>query len=202
MMQRPPGVFFDDMEYPEEWGPMDDRIADRGGGDGLEPPKAAECPIGDMEYPEDWGPMDDGIADGGGGDGLEPQAAATGGERVPVAPPDRPSVQGLEPLPAAGASTGSTDMRRNPLAPPRVGSAFRGRTHYPRRDPRHTGPRLLHAGGIEICRGFNRGSCGGPGGPACRHGRAHACSQCGRPHPVTTCTTPEADWPEKEGALV
>ena len=181
---------------------MDDEFADGGGGDGLEPPKAAECPIGDMEYPEDWGPMDDGIADGGGGDGLEPQAAATGGERVPVTPPDRPSVQGLEPLPAAGASAGSTDMRRNPLAPPRAGSAYRGRTHYPRRDPRHTGPRLLHAGGIEICRGFNRGSCGGPGGPACRHGRAHACSQCGRPHPVTTCTTPEADWPEKEGAVV
>ena len=181
MAQRPPGSF--------------DVINDLDDDDDEQTPAApagAECPIGDMEYPEDWGPFNDRAAAGGGCGGPEPEAGAFDGERVPTTPRGR--------TPEASSSVGP-DMRRNPLARTR-GSDFRGRTHYPRRDPRHTGPRLLHWDGIEICRGFNRGSCGGPGGADCRHGRAHACSQCGRPHPAADCSTPEAEWPEKEGAVV
>ena len=196
MAQRPPGSFDvinnldddDDEQTPAA-------------------PAGAECPLGDMEYPEDWGRMDDWVAAGGGCVGPEPEAAATGGERGPATPRGRTPPRDPEPHPAASGSEGpvrpAPDMRRNPLAPVRrEGSQFRGRTHYPRCDPRHTGPRLLHAGGIEICRGYNRGSCGGPGGADCRHGRAHACNQCGRPHPASDCATPEAEWPEKEGAVV
>ena len=87
------------------------------------------------------------------------------------------------------------------LIPPPPAGAFGSRTirrgHFPRRDPRHTGPRPLHAGGgVEICRQFNRGRCGGQ---ACAHNRAHVCSQCGvAGHAATGCTTPESVWLAKE----
>ena len=203
MAQRPPGSF--------------DVINDLSGDDDEQTPAApagAECPLGDLlsEYPEDWGPMDDWVAAGGGCGGPAPGAALAGGDRVPTTPRGRTPQRFQESHPAAsgsrdpaGPAPGAQRRDRNPLAPVhRDGSRsqYRGRTHFPRRDPRHTGPRLLHAGGIEICRGYNRGSCGGPGGADCRHGRAHACNQCGRPHPATDCATPEAEWPEKEGAVV
>ena len=85
------------------------------------------------------------------------------------------------------------------LPPP--AEAARSRTvqrgHFPRRNPRHAGPRFLHAGGgAEICRQFNRGRCGGQ---VCAHNKAHVCSQCGvAGHAATGCTTPESAWPAKE----
>ena len=94
----------------------------------------------------------------------------------------------LNPPPPAEASGRRTDRRG----------------HFPRWDPRHTGPRLLHAdGGAEICRQFNRGRCVGvelgDGRLGCTHNRAHVCSRCGAAgHAVTTCTTLESALPAKE----
>ena len=89
------------------------------------------------------------------------------------------------------------------LNPPPPAESARSRIvrrgHFPRRDPRHAGPSLLHAGGgAEIRRQFNRGKCVRQ---VCAHNvnTAHVRSQCGvAGHAATGCTTPESAWPAKE----
>ena len=116
-------------------------------------------------YPEEWGPFD-----------LPPPE----GTAVPDAPPgvfaDREPAEPLRPPPAAPAGPQAADYPEDwgPLeevapcafeeqdiwasliTPPPAGAELHrpaGPLPLPRRDPRHTRPRLLHAGGgVEICR--------------------------------------------------
>ena len=149
-----------------------------------------EAPPAECEYPEEWEVSDY----------LEATAGADDADRDPS--PGAPGPDDRDPSP--GAPGPSVRRDRNPLAS--ASRSVRRKSHFPRRDPRHEGPRLLtwHGGG-EICRQWNRGACAptheGPEGHygVCKHWRRHVCSQCGSTdHPAISCSTPEADWPPKQ----
>ena len=200
-MQRPPGDF------------------------GAEPPRPPlAAPAGSAaDYQEEWGPFDVSPPEGAASD-APPGVFADREPAEPLRPPPAASAGpqassrglpgGLGAPGGGGACAGRAAVRVRGLgarvrvrgaghlgrAPPpaeTAGSRSVPRGHFPRRDPRHTGLRVFHAGGgAEICRQFNRGRCGGQ---VCAHNKAHVCSQCGvAGHAATGCTTPESAWPAKE----
>ena len=176
MAQRPPGDLFASPPRPPPTAPVDP----------------------DLDYPEEWGPFDDvppGVL-------HVPDAFRASPPRTPPTAPVAPDLDYPEEWgPAADAAEDwQPDApceyeERDILAALRQAPRHPARPRFSRRDPRHSGPRLLRAGDTEICRQFNRGGCG----DECAHGRAHVCSQCGvAGHAAKWCSTPESAWPAKQ----
>ena len=154
-MQRPPGDF---------------------GAEPPRPPPAAPADA-DLEFPEEWGPFELPSPEGAAvpnalppvvvADRLarefsrelteppRPPPAAPAG-RVPMTPQDLVPME--EPAPCEFEEQDIWASLNPPPPAEAPGRRADRRGQFPRRDPRHTGPRFLHAGGgAELCRQFNCG---------------------------------------------
>ena len=128
------------------------------------PPVASAC--ADLEFLEEWGPFEMPSLEGAAvpdapppvvvadlfarefsrelSEPPRPPPAAPAG-RVPRTPPDSAPVE--EPAPCEFEEQGIWASLSPPPPAEASGRRTDRRSHFPRRDPRHTGPRFFHAGG-------------------------------------------------------